>query len=188
MFKSLRLIALGLLCVLSSYTVVYSQENGAPIPLENTDYKFFLLTPSIGTSEKSLKIDEVTKIKIEFHSTDDGIVPSIIGPSGQVVNEQNVGGYGGTFSKYVIPDSVSPAGPGVITPASLPEGIHYIFEFPTLGVGTYTLRVQAPPNLAGDIAIASRTTTDSDIKVKLISTQSEALLGNPMVLTAFVFK
>lgn len=165
-----------------SLTLPLFAQESPTLPLENSDYKFFYLSPTASASEQNVIIDDVNQVRVELLSTAK-VIPSIIAPNGQVINQNTISSLGGEFTGYEITE----AQPSFLQTETLAKGFHYIIEFPTQGPGSYTIRLTAPEGLSGDIAAAARIVTDSEIAVRLFTLESGITVGKPIALTAAVF-
>lgn len=173
---------IAFLIIFISLTSSVLAQEFPTLTLENSDYKVFYLSPTISVSEENVTIDDVGQIRVELLSTG-SVIPSIITPNGQIINQNTISAFNGEYVDYEIPESSG----SFFQTENLVEGFHYIFQFPTQGQGTYTIRLEAPSGLNEDIAAAARIITDSPVNVKLFTPESKITLGKPIALTAAVF-
>lgn len=160
-----------------------AQQPSATFQLQTDQYRLNRLAPGEAAGEAVFSIDRCERVTVEIISTVAGISTSIVAPGGQVLTAGDVEAAGGSFTSI---DATSPQNSGFIIPSMTP-GFHYIYTFPWLGAGNYTVRFQAGGNLNEEVAVVSQVTTDSPIGVKLFATENEVVVGKPLVLTAAVF-
>jgi hypothetical protein len=186
MIKNTNYLIVALFIVLNGYLAGFAQQGDSPMRLDSADYRLFYIAEGTSTVEQQVTIDNVTRIRIQLLSTSNTIVPSLVGPGGQVINQSTVSNYGGTFDSYEIPEANSGLDYDVVMDDQV-EGFHFIFDFPSLGAGQYTLRLDAPVSVVDGIAVGAAIKTDSPIGVRLLTGETDIPLGRPMVFTAAVF-
>jgi Calx-beta domain len=171
-----------LLVLFSAVTEVRAQEPANTIPLRSAQYRLNRIAPGQTSGQAVFTIDQSNVVTIEIIAGIADLNTSILGPSGQVVDPTTIDGLGGSFTTISKGASDSP-----LMPLSLSNSFRYIYSFPSLGSGNYTVRFQAPPALAKEIAVSTQVTTDSKIAVSLIATDPRLVLGGTAVLTAAIF-
>jgi hypothetical protein len=129
-------------------------------------------------------VDQASVISVQLISTRDGLTTRIVGPQGEVVDEQTISSFGGTFVRFE--GTAEEQGPVILDTDS--PGFHFVYTFPSLGPGTYTVHFAAPTTLAEEVAVITQVLLDSPVGAALFTGQPVLVLGNPVVLTAAIFE
>ncbi len=163
--------------------LVEAQLTSATLNLQDSRIEVDRLAPGLTVGEAVFLIDEADQIEIDIVSTFEAITTSILAPTGELIDENSIVGLGGEFTSFAgsLPDSP------FLSPASEP-GFHFIYRFPSLGQGNYTVRFEADPSLSEEVAIITRLVTTSPLAVGLIATNPQVNEGDLAVLTAAVFE
>ncbi len=141
------------------------------------------LAPDVSAGEADFVVDDCNQITVEIVATK-AVATSVEAPSGQILTEDNIEALGGQFVSFETPQG---AGGLLIMPFNTP-GFHYVFVFPSLGPGTYSVRFEAAEPLTEELAVITQVLTDSTVKTSLIATEPNLELGDLAVLSAFVFE
>ena len=181
--KSVMLMVLSLAFAASLSPVTCAQTPDVTHPLQAGQYKFSRLAPGVLSDEAVFPIDSSGVVKIDILASIGGITTSVLGPAGQVIDENTIGALGGSFTTF---EGTAQQDGLLVLPSNSP-GFHYVFTFPWLGAGNYAVRFQAPASISQEVAIITHVTTDSRIGVKLFATEPTLLQGNRSVLTAAIF-
>jgi hypothetical protein len=161
-----------------------AQEPNIVISLSATQFNLDRLAPGQTSGQATFLIDASSVITVEIIATIGSLVTSIDGPNGEVLNVNTIGTFGGEFANLdgtLQPDST------LILPSSSP-GFHYIYSFPSLGSGNYTIKFEADPSLAAEVAVITQVHTDSPVTTTLFTTEPLLVLGDTAVLTAAIFE
>jgi len=158
---------------------------GAELALTSTQVAVARLAPDVPSDTVVLDVDEATEVQILIASTANDVATEIIGPGGELLNEQTVETYYGCFQFCEGP----PAPSGFIMSPCDQPGFHYIYVFPWLGPGSYTVNLYAPPGgLSDQPALIIELITDSAVGCNLLALDPVVTQGTAPVLTAFVFE
>lgn len=163
--------------------VLFAEEPSAIVPLQAAQFKLNRLAPGETANEAVFLIDKSGLITVEIIATIGGLTTNIRGPKGEILNENTINSFGGEFSSFAGTQEMDSP---LILPSSSP-GFHYIYTFPSLGPGNYTVRFGAPSNLTEEVAVITQVITNSSVVAKLIVTEPLLALGNTAVLVAAVF-
>ncbi|NLG44344.1 MAG: hypothetical protein GX547_13950 [Phycisphaerae bacterium] len=101
---------------------------GAELALTSTQVAVARLAPDVPSDTVVLDVDEATEVQILIASTANDVATEIIGPGGELLNEQTVETYYGCFQFCEGP----PAPSGFIMSPCDQPGFHYIYVFPWL--------------------------------------------------------
>ena len=154
-----------------------------PVALVANYTQLARLAPGTTSGQLTFSVDRKAKtLMIDIASTVATLATSIEAPGNRVVNETNVGTFGGVFAKV---DGSSPSGP-LIYPFST-AGMHYIYRLPSLGEGNYVVKFQAAAPLAEQAPVIVQITSDSPIAAQLLFTEPRVVTGRPTVVAAAVF-
>lgn len=147
------------------------------------DQRFALsrLAPGQTHAEVTFVVDTATVIELDAVSSLDGVTTSVVAPDGRSFDESTAASVGGVFSGFQGAPADSPLATGVSQ-----VGFHHLYRFPSLGPGTYLLRLDAP-GIAEQAAVITSITTNSAIVSALLAPNPEVVLGSPVVLTAALF-
>ncbi len=139
------------------------------------------LGPGLLSETAAFQVDEATLIRVEITSTLPALTTSVVGPTGQLINPATVGSFGGAYITFsgTVPDSF------LISPTS--PGSHYVYSFPSLGVGTYTAHFSTAPGLAEHVPVITELVTDSPVAATLVAAEPAFPIGFPVVLAAALF-
>jgi subtilisin-like proprotein convertase family protein len=159
-----------------------AQDVSATLRLQADQYRVNRLAPGETSGQAVFTVDRADNVKVHLIATVGGLTTSIAGPGGQVLTPATVAAAGGIYTFMEGSDA-----PGFLLLEDGTSGFHYIYEFPSLGPGTYTVSFAAAPNLAAEVGVVSQLTTDSPIGVKLFANENEVVAGRPALLTAAVF-
>jgi Calx-beta domain len=179
--KSLLLFVM-LLSMSFASSPAQAQGPDATIPLHSTQYKLNRLAPGITADQAVFSIDQSNVVAIEIITNIAGLGTEILGPGGQVINPSTVGGMGGSFTSL---DGGSQQDATLILPSATP-GFHYIYIFPWIGSGNYTVRYSVTTDPTQEVPIITQVVTDSNIRAKLFPTEPVLVLGNRAVLSAML--
>jgi len=171
-----------LLVLFSAVTEVPAQEPANTIPLRAAQYRLNRLAPGQISGQAVFTVDQSNVVTIEIIAGIGDLNTSILGPAGQVVDPTTIDGLGGSFTTINKAASDS-----ALMLLSITNGYRYIYSFPSFGPGNYTVRFQAPPALAKEVAVSTQVTTDSKIGATLIATDPRLVLGGTAVLAAAIF-
>ncbi len=97
------------------------------------------------------------------------------------ITKDGVGGFGGTYMTF---EGGEP-GPFIL-PTNDP-GFQYIYDFPSVGPGQYSVYLIADPSITGDVAVITELMSESPVAVTLMAVTPEVAVGQTAVLTAVVF-
>jgi hypothetical protein len=175
-------ITLLLLVLSFAWTVTQAQGPSHAISLSAVQYRLNRLAPGQTSGQAVFLIDQSNVITIEIIASLGDLNTSILGPAGQVIDPTTIDGLGGSFTTI---DGAAPDSPLILLSAS--PGFHYVYSFPWLGAGNYTVRFQAAPTLATEVAVSTQVMIDSHIGAALIATDPTLVLGSTAVLTAAIF-
>jgi hypothetical protein len=153
------------------------------VDLVASQTQFDRLGPDVLSETAAFPVDQATLIRVEVTSTLDNLTTSIVGPGGQVLTPGTVASFGGEYSGF----SGDPADSFLIIPSSQP-GAHYVYSFPSLGTGTYTVHFSVGPGLAESVPVITELLTDSPVVTSLFPTESSVPAGFPVVLVASVLE
>src|SRR5688572_22043185 len=162
--NSLLTLALFALLNVVLLSPVAGQES-IELPLESSQFRVYVLTPGAPSSDRQFSVENSTRIRIEYIATSAGVLPTLITPSQLSIDSTNIGSYGGSFSTFENQNNT----PGVWTALSSIRGFHGVLDLPSLGNGSYTLRLNAPAGITDNIAVAAAINTDSSVSVKLFT-------------------
>lgn len=166
-----------------SPAVSQAQAPTATIPLLTTQFGLERLAPGVISAQSDFVLDDSLSITVEVIANIGGLAVSIVGPGGEVVDEDTVFGFGGEFGTY----EADPNPDALLVPPTFTPGFHYLFTFPSLGAGSYSVHFQADPALAEEVAVITQVLTDSLLGAALIATETTISLGESLVLTAPIF-
>lgn len=140
------------------------------------------LGPDVLSETAAFQVDEATLIRVEITSTLAALTTSVVGPAGQVVDPSTVGSFGGEFLIFdgAAPDSF------LLAPTT--PGTHYVYAFPSLGVGTYTVHVSTGSAPAEHVPVITEIMTDSPVVTSLVAPESLFPVNFPIVLVAALFE
>ena len=141
------------------------------------------LGPDVSSETATFVVDQATRIRVEIISNLDNLTTSVVGPGGQVLTPGTIGSYGGEYATF----GGEPADSFLIIPTSQP-GHHHVYSFPSLGVGSYTVRFSVGAPLADSVPVITELLTDSPVAASLIATEAAFPVGFPVVLAAAVFE
>lgn len=176
---------LALVSLLSIHlTSALRAQPSSPVNLSAPQLKFSRLAPGLLSGQAVFAIEQCTRVQVEIIASGPLVSTSILGPSGQVLNPGTIGGLGGAYNTL---QGSQPASMGPVYLPNASPGHHYIYSFPWLGAGNYTVNFAAGASLSDDLAVISQVTTDSRIAVNLFVTEPFIIVGNPAVLVAAVF-
>ena len=161
----------------------YSQEVGAKLPMDATQYSLRRLAPGVASEQSVFPIDSSNRIRIEIIASVGGLNTSIVTPGSQTINPSTVAFFSGTFDAVEGGAEVS----SFLVLAQATPGFHYIYDFPSQGAGNYTVHVDSPSNPTDEIAVMIEVNTDSNIRSMLFATESVVVQGRPAVFSAAVF-
>ena len=102
-------------------------------------------------------LDESKSVTIDILATIYGRAASVIGPTGEVIDETTMSTFGGEFVSFEFSAETDEV---EFVPV-LSQGFHSVFRFPSLGPGTYSARFETDPALAEEVAVEMRLLTDS---------------------------
>lgn len=173
-------LALFVVCV--PCWLVESQDNVFSVPLTAAQTKLERLAPDKASGEATFVIDIGQLITFQITATAD-IDVAIQVPSGQIVTGDNIDSINGSFANFE-----SQEGDDSILALAPAAGFHYIFTFPSQGVGSYTAHFNAGPSLEQEVAVSTIVMTDSPVKTALITAIPVLELGGIQVVSAFVFE
>lgn len=159
-----------------------AQNPATTISLNAEQQKLSRLAPGQTSGQVVFSVDSAGQITIEILATISSLSTSIVGPGGQLITPATIGGLGGEFSLI----EGGTADSFLILGAASP-GFHYLYAFPSLGAGNYTVRFDAGASLSEEVAVISRVVTDSPIGAALFSTDPTLVIGSTAVLTAAIF-
>jgi hypothetical protein len=176
--STFRLSAIAL--ALFQPAVAAAQEPSSSIPLPATQYKLSRLAPGQTSGQAVFPVDAANNMTVQIMSNDGGLTTSILGPAAQLINPATIDAFGGVYSATDAAAADSPlllSGPRT--------GFQYLYVFPSLGAGNYTVRFSTAST--SEVAVITQITTNSRLGVALIATDPTLVLGNAEVLTAAVF-
>lgn len=140
------------------------------------------LAPQAGSQQLQFTVDaKATRLTLDIGAVPAQLAASITAPGGQVITEATIGNLGGTYTR--LEAVAEPAGPGVY--AINANVTHQLFQFPSLGAGTYLVNVAAPA-LTGEAAVIAQLASDSPIAAGLMFTTDHGVVGRQAVLSAAV--
>ena len=177
------LMLLSLALAGGDFYTARAQETGASLRMSAAQYQLNRLGVGAATDQAAFSVDQSTVVNVEIIAAIGGITTSVTGPAGQVITPGTVGGVGGAFND--ISGTAAATGPSILP--TLSANHHYVYSFPSLGPGTYTVRFQAPAGLADETPILTELTTDSPVVANLFATESTVFTGRTGVLSAALF-
>jgi hypothetical protein len=145
--------------------------------------RFARLAPDVLSAQAPFQVDDADHVVVRISALVQELGTWIVGPAGQVVDEQTIIGYGGNFASFTGSD----AGAGLFALPCDEPGVHRVYRFPSLGAGTYTVHVQVASPPPEDTAVLIELSSDSVTGAALLVTQSVLTLGTPAVLVAVIF-
>lgn len=116
-----------------------AQELEAGIALKSGESFLLRVAPEVQTAQAQATVDSCSWVTIEIYAVVEGLATTILGPGGQVINPQTIGGFGGEHSAEYFPERGNSPLIGPIPSDAFRESFH----FPTLGPGPYTVSVDA---------------------------------------------
>lgn len=140
------------------------------------------LAPGATSGKSEFWIDESASLSVEIISTVETLITRIKGPGNQVLDANTMDSVGGKFITFVGSQQFDSP---LLLP-SLTPGFHYLYQFPSLGVGQYSVEFEADPNLSQEEAVITQVITDSSTMATLI-TKPQLNLGDTAVLTVPFF-
>ena len=184
MQRSGRAILAVLAFFLTSFLgrMVEAQEEVLSVPLTNGQAKLERLAPDKTSGESTFLVDTAQLVSFQVTATTD-INVTIETPSGEILSGDNIDTVDGTFTNFETQE-----GDNSMLFLTVGFGFHYIFEFPSQGVGQYTVRFDAGPSLDEEVAVSSLVLTDGPVKTALIVARPSLELGDLQVLSAFVLE
>jgi hypothetical protein len=97
------------------------------------------------------------------------------------ITPDNVTTYGGTYMTF------EGGAPGPFILPTNDPGFQYLYDFPSVGPGQYTVYLWAKTGITNEIAVITELMSDSPVAVNLIAVTPEVAVGDTAVLTAAVF-
>ena len=175
-------IPIGISCLGFDVTDSASAQDLSTLPLTSTQVRLERLGPDALTGSTTFIVDTTPRIEIVVTSASPGLITSIVTPTGQTVDANNVAAFGGGYA----------AGEGAPTAE---EGLHFFdtpghhitYSFPTFGPGTYVVNFEMASPLANEPVFA-RMMLDSPVKATLFSPSDIMTPATPAVLVAAVFE
>ncbi|MGH9460677.1 MAG: choice-of-anchor X domain-containing protein [Vicinamibacteria bacterium] len=169
--------------VMTAPRIVTGQETVGTIALLAAQFELDRLAPGETSGEAVFVIDEADSVTLEIIAIE-GLVTSIEGPASEVLDQNTIGAFSGEFASF---EGAEQARDPFVLPTSIP-GFHYLYTFPSLGPGNYTVRFRADSALIEEVPVITQLFTDSQVGTSLFATESVLKLGNPAVLTAALFE
>ncbi len=156
------------------------------VALFSAQFEVDRLAPGLTTGEKTFCVDDAdNSISLEIFSNVDDLFTRVSSPANQLLDATTIGLFGGQFEAFgnplVFDDVAMP-----ILPFST-QGFHYLFKFPSLGPGQYTVEFEANPALAEEVAVITQVVTDSRIATNVLASPTELTLGKSILLTVPFF-
>jgi hypothetical protein len=160
-----------------------AQQREATVSLLAVQFGLDRLAPGKTVGQAVFSIDEADSITVEIIATIRGLITSIEGPNGDVLDENTIGNFGGEFSSFE--GTLGPDSPLILSLSS--PGFHFLYIFPLLGPGKYTVHFEADPGLAEEVPVITQVLTNSPIVAALFVTEPLLTFGNSAVITAAIF-
>lgn len=160
-----------------------AQQYGT-LSLGTPQTKFARLAPDALFATVEFQVDDATEVAVKIATLLDGVATSIVGPGGEVLNEQTIGSYGGEYCTFAGADEPQ----GYLISSASERGFHHLYFLPSLGPGVYAVHVEAGTPPTEDTAVLTELVTDSPTAVGLLATESLVTTGALGVLVAAVFE
>lgn len=147
-----------------------------------TQTKVSRLGPGQPTGQASFQTNTSNRVTVQVTSNLENLLVGIEGPGGQTVNATTIAALGGEYLAFSGSDVPS----STLFLTSFP-GFHYVYSFPSLGPGSYTVHFDASSGLAENVAVITQFVTDSKLGVALFPSDYFVVVGTPVVLAAAVY-
>lgn len=179
----LVLLALGLLCWTFAASTVSAQTQESSLSLFSSQTKLNRLAPGEGTASATFTVDATTEVVVDVTATIDDLVTRIVGPGGEVLTPSTVSTFGGSFDQYTVETA-----PSLIFVTPFSADTHYLYTFVPPSQGTYTVEYEVPMSFFGEVNVITQLFQNSPVRAALFATEPVLPLGNPLVLSAFLFE